>query len=86
MSSDPLNPFVEALAKSQLLAQRAAEWHARNQRQIDAMARLLSNPVVRAAAWAAQHEAQLRAVLDQVNTFNRVADQIEQQWADAGLG
>jgi hypothetical protein len=87
MASDPLNQFVrDALAKSQLLGQRAAEWHAHNQRQIDAVVQSLSNPVVRAAAWVQQHEAQIRAVLDQISAFNRLADQIEQQWADAGLG
>jgi hypothetical protein len=87
MASDPLNEFVrDALAKSQLLGQRAAEWHARYQRQIDTVMQSLSNPVVSAAAWVQQHEPQIRAVLDQVNAFTRLADQIEQQWADAGLG
>jgi len=87
MNSDPLNQFVrDALAKSQLLSQRAAEWQARNQRQIDAVVKSLSSPVVRAAAWAQQHEAQIRSVLDQIDAFNQLADQIEQQWADAGLG
>jgi hypothetical protein len=84
---DPLGQFVrDALARSQNVATAAAQWQERNQRQLDAAMRTLRTPAVRAVAWVNEHHDQIAAVIDGLNRFNRLAEEIERQWADAGLG
>lgn len=77
---------LNALRRSQEVAQRAADWHQANQRRLDELVENASEPARRVNAWLEAHQDQIAAVARRLQEFDRLLKDIEEQWDGAGLG
>lgn len=85
-SSPAVRATLQALAKSQEVVKRAANWHEANRKQIEQIQRSVRRPVVQAAAWTHAHRDQIESVVKALEQFDRQAEQIEEEWGNVGLG